>query len=446
MASVRLERLTYSYPEAAEPALRAVDLCLGEGVTLVSGPSGSGKSTLLRVLNGLVPHFHGGTWQGRAVVSGLDVLTTPTRRLAHEVGFVFQDPERMAVAGHVLREVAFALENIGVAAPEIPGRVEEALDRVGGAHLSGRRLAELSGGERQRVEIAAALALRPRLLVLDEPTSQLDAAGAAAVGEACGELARAGLSVVIADHRFQGLPPGRGIRLEGGRVYDGAQPDLTPLPAARRRLRSEVALATRRLVVGIGGRAVVEAGDLEVRGGEILVLAGPNGGGKTTLLRTLAGLQKPLAGAVERRPSRVAYLPQDPAALLHRPSVADEVAYTFRLAGRSATPADVTRALTAFDLGPVARRYPRDLSGGQRERAALAAVLAAAPDLVLLDEPTRGMDAQARKLLLAALDGLAAGGACVVLATHDEGLIGAADRVLDVSAGRVRERRGAAAS
>src|SRR6266487_2565697 len=151
MATASLARLTYWYPGSAAPALRAADLEVGPGLTVVAGPSGGGKSTLLRLFNGLVPHFHGGRIAGSAIVCGLDVIATPTRRLAREVGFVFQDPEMQTVYGVVEREVAFGLENLAVPEAELRPRVAEALDAVGAAALAGRRVATLSGGERQRV-------------------------------------------------------------------------------------------------------------------------------------------------------------------------------------------------------------------------------------------------------------------------------------------------------
>src|SRR5205807_9082127 len=170
-------------------------------------PSGGGKSTLLRVLNGLVPHFHGGRIAGFAQVDGCDVRTTPTRRLARSVGFVFQDPELQTVYGVVDREVAFGLENLAVPSSEIPARVEEALGQAGILHLAGRRVATLSGGERQRVALASALALRPRLVVLDEPTSQLDPDGAALLLGSVRRLVAEGRCVVIAEHRLDHLVP-----------------------------------------------------------------------------------------------------------------------------------------------------------------------------------------------------------------------------------------------
>ncbi|MGH9068869.1 MAG: ABC transporter ATP-binding protein, partial [Acidimicrobiales bacterium] len=200
-----LDHLSYTYPAWSDrpaPALSGVDLELGPGMTLLAGDSGAGKSTLLRVLNGLVPHFHGGHIAGRATVAGLDVLSTPTRQLARHVGFVFQDPEVGFVRGTVAREVAFGLENLGLPAGQIHVQVGEALEAVGIPFLAGRRLSTLSGGEAQRVALAAALAGAPELIVLDEPTSQLDDPGAAALAAVLGRLASAGHAVVVAEHRL----------------------------------------------------------------------------------------------------------------------------------------------------------------------------------------------------------------------------------------------------
>ncbi len=471
VALARLDRLIYWYPEAGGPALERVSVELEEGLTLVAGPSGGGKSTLLRVLNGLVPHFHGGRVAGSAEVKGLNVLQTPTRLLAREVGFVFQDPELQAVRATVESEVAFGPENLALPPDELPGRVEEALAAVGATHLLHRRLASLSGGERQRVALAAALALRPPILVLDEPTSQLDPAGAEALVTACLELART-RAVVVAEHRLERLLP-RADRLwlvERGRVCSGhprrlaarlpappqvvalglalgweplplgpeevVPPALAPAPCTSPPAGPE-AWSLRRIRAGPAGTPVLEGVDLAGAGGETVVLMGANGSGKTTLLRVLAGLLRPLAGRVERRPGRVAYLPQDPTALLHRPTLRDEVGLTLRRAGDPEPPEVV---LSSLGLVEVADRYPRDLSSGERQRAALAAVLPGTPALALLDEPTRGMDASARKALTGLLAELSSRGTAVVLATHDAELAAeVADRVVLVQDGGVRE-------
>ncbi|MGI8563669.1 MAG: ABC transporter ATP-binding protein [Candidatus Dormibacter sp.] len=446
MARATLRSLSYQYPAAAELALRAVDLELDAGLTALVGPSGGGKSTLLRLLNGLVPHFHGGRISGQVTVGGLDVLRTPTRRLAREVGFVFQDPELQAVRSWVEREVAFGLENEAVGGPALRQGVAEALARVGALHLAGRRLATLSGGERQRVALASALALRPQLLALDEPTSQLDHEGTELVAAACQALAAEGLAVVVAEHRDEWLGPlaQRTLLVEAGRVEDlgpAAGDRFTSLePAAYRTPahRGVEAWAVRGATVGPAGLPLLQDLDLAGATGEVLALTGPNGGGKTTLLRLLAGTLPPLSGAVSRTPGRVAFLPQNPAALLYRASIREELRATLDRAASAEPPEQV---LGELGLLAQAERDPRDLSSGQRQRAAIAAVLAGSPRLALLDEPTRGMDRSARTGLRRLVGRLAAEGSAVIIATHDSQLVGeVCDRVLLVQAGTVREQ------
>jgi energy-coupling factor transport system ATP-binding protein len=446
LATARLERLTYWYPGSAAPALDDVRLTIGDRVTLVAGPSGGGKSTLLRVLNGLVPHFHGGRIEGSAEVSGHDIIATPTRVLAGTVGFVFQDPELQAVYDTVEREVAFGLENMGMPSHAMHARVDEALADAGAGHLANRRIRTLSGGERQRVALASVLAMQPRLVVLDEPTSQLDPAGASLVLSAVTRLAETGRAVVISEHRLARLRrvADQVVVVDGGRVAlhqpdAWQQPGLAPL-AARSSAPGAEAWSLRGVAAGFAGRTVLEGVDLAGRRGEVVALSGPNGGGKTTLLRTIAGTLAPLAGQVERRPGRIAYLPQNPSALLHRPTVRSEVELTLERSGEMQGPEQI---LAALGLTAVAGRYPRDLSTGERQRAALAAVLPGRPDLVLLDEPTRGMDPAARAALMTLVAALRDAGSAVVLATHDTDLRDAlADHVARVGDGTVSEPAG----
>ena len=224
MATATLRGLSHRYAGAREAALREVDLDLGPGLLVIAGPSGGGKSTLLRVLNGLVPHFHGGAISGLASVAGYDVLRTPTRVLARHVGFVFQDPEAQLLGGSVEREVAFGLENLAVPRVEMHGRVDEALAICGIEGLRNRSIATLSGGERQRVAVAATVAMGNEILALDEPTAQLDADGAAAVVGLVAARARAGIAVALAEHRLERVldVAGRTALLEDGRLQTPA--------------------------------------------------------------------------------------------------------------------------------------------------------------------------------------------------------------------------------
>lgn len=412
---------------------------------MVTGPSGGGKSTLLRVFNGLVPHFHGGRISGSALVAGRDVFTTATRTLARSVGFVFQDPELQTVYGTVDREVAFGLENAATPRREIATRVDEALHAVGIEHLAGRAVRTLSGGERQRLALASALAMRPALVVLDEPTSQLDAEGASLLLNAAQQIAVEGRAVVISEHRVKRLAAevGRMLQVDGGDVA-GIDPrewrDFAVMAPPRIAAPGHVMWELRNVTAGFEGRPVLEGADLAGCAGEVVALCGPNGGGKTTLLRVIAGLAPPMAGEATRPAGRIAYLPQNPAALLHRPSVREEVQFTIDRAGEQVNETP-SRTLGLLGIADLAGRYPRDLSSGERQRAALAAVLPGAPQLVLLDEPTRGMDQVSRVALVNVVATLRDQGAAIVIATHDEELQAAlADRVVDVGHGAAVER------
>jgi len=443
MAIAKLNHLTYWYPGGATAALRDVCLEIQDGLTVVAGPSGGGKSTLLRVFNGLVPHFHGGRIAGSASVTGLNVIATPTRSMARRVGFVFQDPELQTVYNVVDREVAFGLENTAVPRREIAGRVEEALHAAGIADLAGRTVRTLSGGERQRVALASSLAMRPGLVVLDEPTSQLDPDGARMVLAAATNLVDEGRSVIISEHRLDDLlRQAAGLVLVDRGNVTTADPRAWRPPAQSLRpprvtAAGGEAWALENVSAGFAGRLVLDGVDLAGRSGEVVVLSGPNGGGKTTLLRLIAGSLAPIGGNVWRRPGRIAYLPQNPTVLLHRPTLRSEVSFTLERSGEVGRP---ERILEELGLLAVADQYPRDLSSGERQRAALAAVLPGSPACVLLDEPTRGIDSSARGALVALVGRLRDRGASVVLATHDDDLRNAlADRVITVSNRKVTE-------
>ena len=413
MALAVVDGLGFAYTAGA-PVLNDVSLQIadGEHVALL-GPSGSGKSTLLRALAGLVPHFHGGVFSGRVVVAGIDTREARPAQLAGTVASVFQDPEDQIVMAQVLNEVAFGLENTAVAPGEIWSRVDEALALVGAEALAGRLTAELSGGELQRVSLASALALHPKLLLLDEPTSQLDPEAAESFFDLVEHLPCA---VVVSEQR-----PARPLAhcarvlfMDGGRiVLDAPREEALEWLAEHRPLYLPHAPDVVAHVSGVrfsyGDRVVLENASLEVRRGEIVALVGPNGVGKTTLAQIAAGLLEPEQGEATRQ--RAAYLAQDPGRHLVTERVVDEVAL-------GAGEERARTMLAKLGLAAQAERHPRDLSAGERERLALAAVLATDPDLLVLDEPTRGVDPE-RKAELAKLLRSEAGVRGTLVVTHD---------------------------
>ena len=427
MAVAVVSALGFAYTAGA-PVLADVSLELADGEhAVLLGPSGSGKSTLLRALAGLVPHFHGGVFSGRVVVGGIDTREARPAQLAGTVASVFQDPEDQIVMAKVVNEVAFGLENIGVDPVEIWSRAEEALELVGAEALAGRPTAELSGGELQRVALASALALRPRLLLLDEPTSQLDPDAA----EVFFDLVEGLPCAVLVSEQRPARPLAhvdRVLFMDGGRiVLDASRASALEWLATNHPLylphAPELVCSVRDVRFAYGGLLVLDAASLEVRRGEIVALVGPNGAGKTTLAQIAAGLLEPDAGSVAHR--RAAYLVQDPGRHVVTEHVLDEVALG----------SDESRARSVLaQLGLEERidRHPRDLSSGERERLALAAVLATEPELLVLDEPTRGVDPE-RKAELAQLLRSEASLRGTLVVTHDLAWAAeVADRVVEL--------------
>ena len=500
---IYFQQVSFTYPGAVESALQDVSLHLPAGtVALVTGASGSGKSTLLRCTNGLVPHFSGGQLSGSLRVDGLDPVQISPQGMSRHVGFVFQDPEAQFVVDRVEDEIAFALENLALPRAEMEARVAEALGLLELESLRSRRVETLSGGERQRVAIAAALALRPRLLVLDEPTSQLDPHSAEEVLQALQRLNRTlGLTILLSEHRLERVLPftGQLIYLESGRpgVISGPprsvlaemslRPPLAalglalgwePLPLSveearpfigsrkPRHLATELAstedgnrrrdfsrypplLKAEGLEYSYGAISALRGTSLELPPGAITALLGPNGAGKSTLLRCLVGLLRPQRGRVwvdgqdmhgkdtASICRQVGYLPQNPNALLFADTVRQELEATLCFRGQPIS-SQVDELLARLGLADKAESYPRDLSAGERQRAALGAVMVIQPRVLLLDEPTRGLDYAAKRGLLDLLRSWRAEGMAILLVTHDVELAAlAADQVILLENGQV---------
>lgn len=496
---IRFESVSVVYPEHSEPVLRGVDLSIDEGeLCLVMGSTGSGKSTLLGAINGLVPHFTGGLLSGRVTVEGRDTSEHHPRDLADVVGVVGQDPLAGFVTDVVEEELAYAMEQLGLAPEVMRKRVEETLDLLGIAELRDRALRDLSGGQQQRVAIGSVLTAHPRVLVLDEPTSALDPTAADDVLAAITRLVHdLGVTVVIAEHRLERVVhyADRVVLLEpDGSVTAGAPAAVlqhspvappvvqlgrlagwSPLPLsvrdARRAaqpLREQLAsarpdpesqpddqgapgaLALRAcgVTVRYGSVLAVRGVDLELRHGELVALMGRNGSGKSSLLWALQGSGRRDGGSVEADGRDVATLdrasarrlvglvPQSPADLLYLASVREECEQADRDA--SAAAGTCAALLERLVPGVDPDAHPRDLSEGQRLALALAVQLSAQPEVVLLDEPTRGLDYGAKASLSSLLTELAGEGRCVVVATHDvEFVASCADRVVVLAEGEV---------
>jgi energy-coupling factor transport system ATP-binding protein len=450
MPALTFESVSHRYAPEGRPALQDVDLAVDEGeLVLLLGESGSGKSTLLRAALGLVPRFHGGELHGRVRVGGLDTRRHRPGELARHAGLVFQDPEAQVVSNHVLAEAAFGIENLGVEPAEILPRARAALRMTGAEHLAERTMRTLSGGERQRVTIASVLAMGPRVLLLDEPTSQLDPAAADELVATLLHLRdRHGIAVVIAEHRTERLfdAADRVVAMRSGaiivdappaaaRVALAAEPWLLPrtpadTPAAAEALNPAGRLdhASKRL----GPTPALADVSAAFESGAVTAVTGPNGAGKTTLALALCGLLDLDSGTADHR-GRAGYVAQDPAAYLLHDTALQEVEYALANLGvpPAARRARAEAELERFDLAWAAGEHPRDLSSGERQRLAVASVTAMRPDLVVLDEPTRGVDGRRKEALAGLIRRLAADGAGVVVVSHD------APFVADVSAAAV---------
>jgi energy-coupling factor transport system ATP-binding protein len=493
MPTVEVDHLTYTYPDRTSPALSDLTLDLDKGLHLLAGRSGSGKSTLLRALCGLVPHFHGGRFAGRVIVDGLDTRRAQPLTLAARVGLVFQEPATRFVTGTVADEIAFGMEAAGLNGALIRQRVNEIVERLELSPVMDRSLDRLSGGEQQRVAVAAALAQGPKILLLDEPTSQLDAQSAESVLTWLLELRQElGLLALVAEHRLARFVDAvDGIivlndvgQLDArGRVGDVLPRMLhgPPLAEAARRLRCELPLAPEsrealrerlRRLPSLPARAVasgpprlaaeglhhayngipaLDGAGLDVRPGEIVAVLGRNGSGKTTLLRCLIGLERPRRGAVWLEGRRIeaqsvverardmAFVPQWPAAMLFAETVRGELALTRRNHGlEDQAPGKPDPLLVDLGLEDVADRYPRDLAAGEQQRVAIAAVSVSRPAVMLLDEPTLGLDPLAQRRLGSLLETQRARGVAVVVATHDVEFASAyADTAVVLESGRV---------
>ena len=470
MAQLRVDNLTFAYAGATAPALRGVGFAVEKGAfCALCGMSGSGKSTLLRLLKpGLAP---AGEASGTLTFDGVPLHTLSDRRAAADIGFVGQNPAAQIVTDKVWHELVFGMESLGFSPDEMRRKAAETAAFFGIRDWFHRRTDELSGGQMQLLNLAAVTVLQPKLLLLDEPTAQLDPVAAEAFLDALQKLNRElGVTVLICEHRLENVLPlcDEAFVLDSGRLLcAGSVPEVgaalkqqnhpfaLAMPTAMRVFESvesalpcpvsvrqgqaflrafsqthplkpveddapaapgEIVLEAKEVFFRYGKDApqVLRDFSLAARRGELLCLLGGNGAGKTTALRVLAGQLSAQHGEVCRA-GTIAMLEQDPTLLFLKPTVGEDL----RLAAPEMSDAELDRVCSLCRLQGLLDRHPFDLSGGEQQRAALAKLLVQKPAILLLDEPTKGFDAAYKAEFAALLGKLKAQGVCVVMVSHD---------------------------
>lgn len=433
-----VEGLSFRYRDREELALQEVSLTLRAGeLLLVAGSSGCGKTTLIRCINGLIPRSYKGELHGRILLNGQDTAGMSLSRISQHAGTVLQDPDRQILGAHVFTEVAFGLENLGLPRAEIRQRVEDTLRYLGIAHLRDRETFNLSGGEKQKVALAGVLAMRPSILLLDEPLASLDPASAQESLALFRRLADAGVSIVLVEHRVEdalAIHPDRVIFMQDSRIaYEGPPEGMTaavdyrqvklPAPIILQRAAADppptftpalkpngqeplVAFEDVAFSYEVNGPEVIRGVNFTVRRGDIVAILGPNGAGKTTLVKHAIGLLKPRRGRVlvEGRDTRelsvaqiahtLGYVFQSPSHMLFAPTVREELAFGPKNLGfaEEKIAQGVRRALDTVNLQGLEDYPPLALSFGQQKRVSIAAILAMYSKILVMDEPTAGQD------------------------------------------------------
>lgn len=478
MDVIKIDNITYWYPECSKPAIQDVNLCIKQGeLVLLVGPSGCGKSTLLRLINKLVPDYYGGKIKGNVYLWGKDIKSHSRREIASGVGMVYQHPEKQIVLQDVERELAFGLENLNTDINKMKRNVSEVISFLNLGGIRERSSMNLSGGEKQKLAIGSVIAMDPEVIIFDEPISQLDPIAAEEVLNCISRLNREmGKTIIMAEQRLDKCfeMADRVIFMEDGRIIGEGSGNHIPksitqrcfLPVIPYIFRSaewpsvplNVKEARRQIIdqdctsISVSGEVkssacpvlqasnisfgynkinkVVKNINLSLNKGELLTVMGENGAGKSTLFKIISGLVDNYKGQVringknlkemdtKERVKTIGYLSQNPNDYLGRDTVFDEVAYTLRNIGEYDAHR-VDKMLLRMDLEYLRNKNPRDLSGGEKQRTALACTMIAEPEVLILDEPTRGMDWNSKESLGRYLRELCSSGTSVVLITHD---------------------------
>ena len=438
-----VDDLSFRYRDRQGAAIDNISFEVKPGeILLIAGASGCGKTTLVRCINGLIPRSYKGDVSGKILVFGEEVKDWKLSQISQKIGTVLQDPERQILGTKVVNEVAFGLENLGMPREEIYQRVDEALNFLKITHLRNRETFNLSGGEKQKVALAGVLAMRPSILLLDEPLASLDPASAQDTLDAVRALADQGLSVLMVEHRVEDvlrIHPERVMFMSEGQVrylgdvaglskvvnyrevklpaqdiidrakHDPAPLVLSPLPGAGKGPDGEALVKFKDVAFGYEAeREVLHGINLEINRGDVIAVLGPNGAGKTTFVKHAIGLLKPKSGSVlvngrDTREASVAeiasmlgYVFQSPSHMLFAPTVREELAFgpTNMKHPKDQIEQEVKEALKIVNLSEKENDPPLALSFGQQKRVSIAAILAMQSKILVMDEPTAGQDYQ----------------------------------------------------
>ena len=484
---ISIRNLTFQYRIRDEPAVKNINLDLHKGeLMLIAGTSGCGKTTLMRCINGLIPRTYSGTIEGEIKLFGKSVNTISLAELSQTVGTILQNPERQIVSGFVLNEIAFGPENLGLEREEILYRVDEALGYLGISDLRDRETFTLSGGEKQKVALAGVMAMRPQILILDEPLASLDSASSHEALLLFRKLADEGISVMLVEHRIDevlSIKPDTVLYLEEAEeAYLGDVAGLMKIADyLKMKLPAEVVLDRARNdprpvfkpVIGLSGPGelgdellsmedvsfrydkdlpfVLQDINLSVNKGDTIAVLGPNGVGKTTLVKHALGLLKPTEGRVllegldtleatiAGSAKTIGYVFQDPGQMLFAPTVEEELTYGPQNLGQSETAIreNVNWALDTVNMEEYRDSPPLALSHGQQKRVSIAAVLAMRSRILVMDEPTAGQDYWNYRTFMDSILQMP-GFDALIFITHDLDLaITYATRVLLLSEGRI---------
>lgn len=481
-----VEDLSFRYRDRQVPAIRNISFSAQPGqILLIAGASGCGKTTLIRAINGLIPRSYKGEVTGRLLLFGQDPASLPLSRISQMVGTVLQDPERQILGSKVLHEVAFGLENLGCSRDEIHQRVDEALDFLKISSLRLRETFSLSGGEKQKLALAGVLAMRPSILLLDEPLASLDPASASETLNMVRQLADEGMTVLMVEHRVEDvlrIRPERVMFMEDGTIQYlgpldglGAVVDYRQVklqaPVIMQRARedppppkiqilpgvtadehaSEAIVKFEDVAFGYGEQEVLHGINLEIKRGDVIAVLGPNGAGKTTFVKHAIGLLKPKRGrvlvdnrdtkeaSVAQIASTLGYVFQSPSHMLFAPTVHEELAFGPKNLRhpKAEIEKEVVEALQIVNLEDKINDPPLSLSFGQQKRVSIAAILAMRSRILVMDEPTAGQDYRNYMSFMDAILQLP-GFEAILFITHDVDLaVIYANRVLLVADGKL---------